>query len=152
MSRATVTTSSRLDADAGRVWAHVTTMEGVNEELMPFVRMTVPRRARGLTLADVPLGVHEFTSYLLAFGVLPFDAHFLRLDEVSDRHFVERSSSLLQRLWQHERTVEPDGDGCRVTDRVTFEPRLGFLAPLVRLIITPLFRHRHRRLRRRFGG
>ena len=126
-------------------------MQGVNDELMPLVRMTVPRRARGLTLADVPLGVHAFTSYLLAFGVVPFDAHFLRLDEVGQRHFVERSSSLLQRLWQHERAVEPEGDGCRVTDRVTFEPRLPGLARLARPIVARLFAHRHRRLRARFG-
>jgi hypothetical protein len=127
-------------------------MEGVNDELMPLVRMTVPRRARGLSLADVPLGVHEFTSYLLAGGVVPFDAHFLRLDEVGDRRFLERSSSLLQRLWQHERTVEPDGTGCRVTDTVTFEPRLPGAARLVRPIVARIFRHRHRRLRARFGG
>jgi hypothetical protein len=112
----------------------------------------VPRRAKGKTLADVPLGVHEYTSYLLAGGVLPFDAHFLKLDEVSGRHFVERSSSLLQRLWQHERTVAPDGDGCVVTDTVTFEPRMPGIARLARPIVARLFRHRHRRLVRRFGG
>jgi len=48
------------------------------------------------------------------------------------------------------RTVEPDGQGCVVTDRVTVEPRFapGLLtAPIVRAI----FRSRHRVLRARFG-
>jgi len=32
---------------------------------------------------------------------------------------------LTQRLWEHERTLEPlDGGGCAITDRVAWEPRL----------------------------
>ena len=127
-------------------------MEGVNEELMPLVRMTVPRRARGLTLADLKLGVHEHTSYLLAGGVIPFDAHFLCLEAIGERRFLERSSSLLQRVWEHERTVIPAGDGCRVTDRVTFEPRLPGAARLGGPLVERIFRHRHRRLVGRFGA
>jgi ligand-binding SRPBCC domain-containing protein len=65
------------------------------------------------------------------------------------RRFLERSPMLSMRLWQHERIVEPDGDGCTVTDRLTFEPRVPVpAAPLIQV----LFRHRHRRLRRRFGS
>jgi hypothetical protein len=112
-------------------------MEGVNEELMPLVRMTVPRRARGLTLAG---------------GVVPFDAHFLCLEAIGERRFLERSSSLLQRVWEHERTVVPEGGGCRVTDRVTFEPRLPGAARLAGPLVERIFRHRHRRLVARFGA
>ena len=41
--------------------------------------------------------------------------------------------------------------GCRVTDRIAFEPRLAWLAPLYRVILPAMFRHRHRRLRAAFG-
>ena len=126
-------------------------MEGVNEELMPLVRMTVPRKARGLTLTDLKLGVHEHTSYLLAGGVVPFDAHYLCIEAIGERRFLERSSSLLQRVWEHERTVIPEGGGCRVTDRVTFEPRLPGGARMGGPLIERIFRHRHRKLVARFG-
>ncbi len=60
---------------------------------------------------------------------------------------------LSQRLWEHERTLEPDGaSACRVTDRVLFEPRLPVPGALMRPVLLAVFRHRHRRLRRRFGG
>ncbi len=144
--------SSRLRAPAVDVWAHACTMDGVNRELAPWVRMTTPRSARGRTIDDVPLDRVAFTSVLLALGVLPFDLHRLRLVErVPGRGFLERSSSLLQRTWQHERTVEPDGTGCIVSDCVTVTPRLApgaVVAPIVRAI----FRSRHRVLRARFGA
>ena len=34
--------TSELDADAERVWAHATSMAGVNAELRPWLRMTTP--------------------------------------------------------------------------------------------------------------
>jgi ligand-binding SRPBCC domain-containing protein len=59
---------------------------------------------------------------------------------------------LSQRAWEHERQIEQQSAGCVLTDSVRYQPRLplpdNFLAPLYGFI----FRHRHRRLRRRFGG
>jgi ligand-binding SRPBCC domain-containing protein len=149
VSAAVVTVTSRVAASPQRVWAHASTMEGVNAELRPFVRMRVPREARGLTIADAPLGEVAFHSLLLAGGVLPFDRHDLRLVRVDATPprlgFLEQSTSLLQRRWEHERTIVADGQGSLVTDRVVFEPRIGS-ARLVRPVVAALFRHRHRRL------
>jgi hypothetical protein len=146
---ATVVVSTRLAATRHEVWRHARTMDGVNEELWPFVRMTVPRHARGLTLEDVPLGEPAFTSTLLAFGVLPIDRHRLTILRAErGRGFLERSSSLLQRTWEHERTLGDDGT---VTDRVTFASRLPGAERVARPVVHALFRHRHRRLSGRFG-
>lgn len=142
---------SSLAASADEVWAHASTMEGVNSELAPFVRMTVPGSMRGRSLSDVPLGNEAFVSTLLAFGWLPFDRHHLRLLEVGDRAFVEESWSWLQRRWRHERTVTPDGDGCIVTDRLVVEPR-GAPRALVEPMVRAIFEARHRALARRFGS
>jgi ligand-binding SRPBCC domain-containing protein len=149
MSRpATITVTSRVPADAHRVWAHARTMAGVNAELAPFVRMTVPRHLRGLTVDDAPLGEVAFRSLLLALGIVPFDRHDLRLTAVvPGRCFQERSTSLLQRRWDHDRTLTPDGADTIVTDHVTFAPRIG-AARLARPLVKALFEHRHRRLRR----
>jgi hypothetical protein len=38
-----------------------------------------------------------------------------------------------------------------VSDRLSFEPRLPGSGPLLERFIRATFRHRHRRLRRRFG-
>ena len=60
---------------------------------------------------------------------------------------------LSQRAWEHERTIEPQDDGaCLVTDRVAWEPRLPFPGAVLRPIFRAVFRHRHRRLRKHFGG
>lgn len=141
---------SNLAAPYDQVWAAVTTLEGVNRELSPWVRMTSPPAARGKSLVDAPLGEVAFTSTLLGLGVLPFDRHALRLETAEPGHFLERSSSLLQRSWEHERWVEPVAGGTRVRDRLRIEPRLA-PAALVRRVVRALFDWRHRKLRARFG-
>jgi ligand-binding SRPBCC domain-containing protein len=57
------------------------------------------------------------------------------------------------RTWEHERTLAPTGDGgCVLQDRVRFEPRLPLPGPMLLPLYRTVFRHRHRRLRRHFGG
>ena len=141
---------SELQAPADRVWAQVSTLEGVNRELGPWVRMSVPAALRGKHLGDAPVGDVAFTSTLLALGIIPFDRHRLRLAEAGAGHFLERSSSLLQRVWEHERWVEATRAGCRVRDRLWVDPR-GAPDALVRAMVGALFRWRHRRLRQMFG-
>lgn len=142
--------SSALGASAERVWAHATSVDGINAELAPWLRMTAPPGLR--TLADVevvpgrPLG----TSTLLLLGWLPVDRLDRTLVELDPgRRFVERSRVRSQKLWQHERTVAPEADGCRLTDRLTFEPRFG--GPLVAAFLRRIFAGRHAYLRRTFG-
>lgn len=142
---------SRLAADAATVWTHATTMEGVNHELMPFVRMSVPGQHAGLSIAHAPVGELLFHSWLLAFGVLPFDRHSLRLAAVGPgMRFDEDSHTWLQRRWRHHRRVEPVAGGCVLTDELEIQPRAA-PALVVRWIVSALFAHRHRRLSRRFG-
>lgn len=148
--------TSTLRSPAGEVWRHASSMDGVNAELGPWIRMTHPATATDLASVDVPLGRVAFHSWLLGFGVLPFDRHALRLVEVDDSGdggggFVEESSSWLQRRWRHERRVVPAAGGSAVSDRLVVEPRLPSTWP-ARSIVGALFRHRHRRLARRFGG
>jgi ligand-binding SRPBCC domain-containing protein len=91
---------------------------------------------------------------VLLFGVLPFDYDDLcveRLDPESG--FLERSRMFSAPLWEHERTLETlEGGATRVTDRVAFESRMPAIRRLHRAVISATFRHRHRRLRRHFGG
>ena len=148
-----VVESSVVGASPEAVWRRVSSFEGVNDELRPVLRMTAPRHLRALDPAEVPLGERLFRSWVLLFGVLPFDYDDLTLVRIDPgRGFLERSKMLSQRLWEHERTLQPAAGGCRVTDRLRFEPRVPGTGALSAAFVRRVFRHRHRRLRRRFGS
>ena len=151
--------STRLTAPAADVWARVVSEEGINDELRPVLRMTMPPALRGKTIDDVPTGKRLGRSWILLAGLLPVEYDDLYLAELEPgRRFRERSSMAALRVWTHERTVVPDGDAvCVVTDGLGWEPR----APLARIpghdrvigaIVGFLFRHRHRRLARYWGS
>jgi ligand-binding SRPBCC domain-containing protein len=153
----TVVQKSQVNAPAAEVWAQAVSPEGINHELSPFLRMTMPRGLRGQTIDDVPVGAPLGRSWLLLFGFFPVDFDDLSLAERGPGlRFLERSSMLTMSVWQHERTVEPAGVGARVTDRLSFELRRpmrwipGFHALAARTVAF-LFRHRHRRLAEQYG-
>jgi hypothetical protein len=151
--------TSRVAAPAAEVWSRAITPEGINHELGPWLRMTMPAGLQGATIDDVSTGEPLGRSWLLLGGLLPVDYDDLQLAELEPgRRFLERSSMLSMRVWQHERVVDQDGPAaCTVTDRLTFELRrpLRWIPGFDRLagaIVGRLFAHRHRRLKERFGA
>jgi hypothetical protein len=134
------------------------TPEGINDELRPLLRMTMPASLRGRTISEVPLGEPLGRSWILLFGLLPVDYDDLRLAERGPGfRFLERSTMLSMSFWEHERTVAPGAAGCEVTDRLTFRlrgPLAGIpgSARLARAIVARLFAHRHRRLAAYWAG
>jgi len=129
--------TSHLAAPVAAVWARVSTMDGVNAELMPLVRMTAPP---GATIE------RGFTSTLLLAGVVPIDRHRLRLAAFTPPHgFSERSTTVVHRRWHHDRTLRDDGAGGTVlTDVVTYDARVPFPRAAVALMFTlRLRRPRH---------
>jgi ligand-binding SRPBCC domain-containing protein len=151
---AEITVASRLEAGPDRVWERVITPAGINDEMRPYLRMTIPAGVEQLDLASVTPGECLGRSWILLFGLVPFDYDDITLVRIDEgRGFLERSRMLSQRTWEHERTLEPAGGGqCVIRDRVRWEPRLGLPGRPLRRVIHRFFRHRHRRLRRRFGG
>ena len=147
--------TSVVDRPAQEVWERAATEEGINDELAPILRMTMPPGLRGKTVDTVEVGVELGRSWILLGRVLPVDYDDLKLVELEPgRRFLERSRTLTFSVWQHERTIEPEGDGrCRVTDRLGFELKRGVAwipgsARVATAIVGFLFRHRHRRLAR----
>jgi len=145
--------SSALARSAPEVWARAASGEGINHELAPILRMTMPAGLQGKTIDTVAVGTELGRSWILLGRVLPVDYDDLKLVELEPgRRFLERSRTLAFAVWQHERTVEPAGsEACRVTDRLGFElkrpiARIPGAAALARAIVGALFRHRHRRL------
>ena len=157
--------STRLPAPAERVWQRAVSPEGINDELRPILRMTMPRGLADATIDDVPVGEPLGRSWILLGGLVPVDYDDLRLEEVEKPkegqplfRFRERSRTSTLRVWVHERTVDPAGEGaCTITDQLDWKPRrLVAILPgserLVAAVVGFLFRHRHRRLRRHWGG
>jgi ligand-binding SRPBCC domain-containing protein len=143
--------TSVVPASPERVWERVSTMEGVNHELMPLARMTHPRHFTRLDPSAARPGQRLFRSWILFLGVVPVDYDDLTLVRVEPgRGFLESSPLLSQRRWIHQRTLEAVGGGCRVTDRIRFEPRLPVGGRALVTLFRLVFRHRHRRLGRFF--
>ena len=118
--------------------------------MMPLLAMTAPSGIERLT--DVPMtpGGPLFHSRLLLGGLIPAGTSGLTLESLDPGSgFVECSPMTGMAHWRHERRIVAHGTGCRVTDKLTFEPR--FLPRLTAGLIRIFFHHRHRRLRRVFG-
>jgi hypothetical protein len=144
--------SSLVSAPATDVWARVSTPAGINDEFSPWLTMSMPASAAGLSIDTLEVGHPIGRCWIRLFGLLPVDYDDLMIAELEPgRRFLERSRLFSAPQWQHERVVEPvDTGASRVTDRLTFTSRRGFglLGPrIIRLI----FWYRHRRLRRFFA-
>jgi hypothetical protein len=150
---AEVSVASYLEADPDQVWERAISPEGINDELKPLMRMTIPEGMEdGLDPGAIELGRPIGRSWILLFGLLPFEYDDITIVRMERRGFLERSKLLTQRSWEHERRVEPEGDGCVISDRVAWEPRLGLPGGALTPMFRGIFNHRHRRLRERFGG
>ncbi|HEY6731615.1 MAG TPA: hypothetical protein VI039_11375 [Solirubrobacterales bacterium] len=146
--RAEIAVASELGADTATVWARAIDPAGINDELRPLLRMTVPRGAEDFGL-DNPEPGKIGRSWIFLFGFIPFDYDDIAIVRIEpERGFLERSSMLSMRLWEHERTLTPIDEGrCRIEDRLAWEPRLPLPGVLFRPLVHAIFRHRHKRLR-----
>ena len=147
---------SVIDAPVEQVWARVVTPEGINDELRPWMTMSMPRGAESLTVDDVPVGTPIGRCWMRLFGVLPIDYDLLTIEELlPGRGFHEESTMMSMSRWRHERSVEPLDEGKTVVqDRITFTLRalLRPLTPIFAVVLGALFGHRHRRLQRYFAN
>jgi len=114
--------------------------------------MTLPDALHAASLESVSLNTPLGRSWILLFGLLPIEFDNINLEDRGPRHFVERSTMLTQRMWRHEREVTPYRGGCWVQDRLNWTPRVPVLGLIASGIIPALFRHRHRKLIKRYGG
>jgi ligand-binding SRPBCC domain-containing protein len=144
---------SALAAAPEKVWEHVVTPSGINGELMPLIRMTTPRPLRGITIDRLPLGQPLGRSWMLLFGFLPVEFDRMTIAELDPGHrFLEQSTMLTQSRWSHERVIARQGAGSQIVDRLSWQGRFPVLSALFDVAVPMIFRHRHRRLRRRFGA
>lgn len=143
--------SSVLSVDVDTLWAHASSMNGVSRELWPLLRMTHPKGMASLMPDSFVPGEVLFRSTLLLFGVIPVDRTELALVDIQPgRRFLERSTMATQRMWEHERVLEPLPEGTRITDRLAWQGRFPGAGTLYGISVPILFKWRHRRLAKLF--
>lgn len=148
MATWTIENQIEVAAPVAVVWERVVHPDGINHEMRPWMTMSMPRGAAGLTVDTVELGEPVGRAWLRLFGLVPFDFDHLTVAEVDPgTRFLERSTMLSMRTREHERTLTPVADGTVVHDRVTFRPRLPVpgLASILALVVDAFFQHRQRR-------
>lgn len=146
-----LTIETELATTPAEFWQSMS-MDAVNAELGPLVRMTAPARWRSCPLEQWATGSVLFRSVVLLFGVVPVDVHGLRLERIDpEGGFLESSTSWMNRVWRHERTTAATKAGCVVRDTVTVESRVPGVAQLLLPVYRLVFRHRHRRLVAAYG-
>lgn len=144
--------SSNLELSTEDV-SSLLTMSGVNRELSPFIRMTVPPEWSSKAIFEWPTGKVLFSSWILLFGIFPVDRHKFFLQSVDrETGFAEDSCSLTNKSWRHRRRIDRTGAFCWVTDTVEFRGRLPFLAIILAPVYRFIFKHRHKVLRSYYGG
>ena len=143
--------TSTLKGDLKEISTHLLSMDGVNYELFPLVKMTAPPEWADKPLIYWPLKSDLFTSTILLFGLIPVDLHKFKLKEVHISGFNESSSSTWNKEWHHQRTISEQGSGCLVHDVVEYVPNVSLLGRTSMPVYKAIFRHRHRRLRTKYG-
>lgn len=142
-----------VSATPSAVWDRVVDPEGINHEMRPWMTMSMPGGKAELTVETIPLGRPVGRAWLRIFGPIPFDYDYLTIVEMEPgKRFLERSTMLSMRRWDHERTLTPVPGGTRVHDRVILEPRLPIpgMAAILATLVDAFFKHRQRRLRAHF--
>ncbi len=81
---------STIHLNSSDVWNIISTMEQVNNELFPFARMTYPVNKNHFCNLIEASNEKLFTSWILLFGILPIDIHFLKLEKIEEgKHFMK---------------------------------------------------------------
>ena len=99
------------------------------------------------------MGNRYSAAYCCCSVVLPIDVHTCTAFDLSPgRGFVEQSSSLVHRVWLHQRRLQAVPGGTELTDQIDYACRLPGFAAMLRPALAGVFGHRHRQLRRHFGA
>jgi hypothetical protein len=105
------------------------------------------RRSDGVAAASADHG------WVLLFGLVPVDRHaYGTLEYEEAAGIVETSSSVINRVWKHQRTSAPIEGGCELVDRLEFLPRVPAMAFILKPAYLCVFRHRHAYLRSRYAA
>ena len=137
---------SELRAPADKVWRSVTSLAGINQELMPLLSMVGTDGTERLDQLVDGAEIDPLHVTLRLGGLVPIGSATIHIIELDRFRFTEQSDQPGMRSWQHARRIEPDEPGCTLLNRVEFTPARAGAA--TSKLIEGLFAFRHRNLRR----
>ncbi len=114
--------------------------------------MIVPEPWVSTPMIQWPLNKNVCRSLVLLFGFIPIDIHQFRFQKITESEFSERSITLTNKEWHHDRTLQQSAQGTKIIDVVSFESRLPFVGSLLQPIYKHIFLHRHKRLKQMYGS
>ena len=126
------------------------TMEGVNFELFPLIKMTSPKTHTSKSILEWPKNERVFTSVLLLLGFIPVDCHSFNFIGLEHDGFEEHSSTFMNKIWNHKRTIIDAGNRSLVVDKVSYQSRTPLIGSLMKPLYKFIFEHRHNRLRSKY--
>lgn len=139
-----------LSASPDTIWHSVTSIDGINFELMPYLSLENTGGVK--SIAEISASDNEARIVVVPRlgGRIAMGRVTIRLLEVDTHRFVEQSNQPGMDFWNHERSLVPQYGAALLIDRVRFRP-LRFPGA-TRFVVDRLFRHRHARLDRRWNG
>ena len=154
-----VTLNPRLSSHEMTAMTRIMTLSRVEAGLsrtvacsFPLARMLASRKWSYRPIGNWPIGGRLFRSAVFLLLVIPADIHRFGLLEAGSRGFREKSESLWLAVWRHDREWTGTDGETIVRDSIRFEARLRLAEPLLAPLYQAVFRNRHRRLRKLFGG
>ena len=136
-----------VTAPPEEVWKWITSLKGIQKEMMPYFKMTAPKGIKAISDLKIELGKRLFRSHIYLFGFLPYGYDDITLIEYSEGNgFIEESPMTSMELWRHQRDLEIAENGTMITDQLTFKPK--HASKMVGKFIQRVFKHRHKVLKR----
>ena len=131
-----------VSAPIEEVWDWITSVKGIQKEMMPYFKMTAPKGIKNINDIKIELGKVLFRSHIYLFGFLPIGHDDMTLIEYSEgKGFIEQSPMSTMELWRHQRDIIAVDNGTMITDQLTFKPR--HASNLIGKFMRRVFRHRH---------
>jgi ligand-binding SRPBCC domain-containing protein len=131
-----------VSAPIEEVWEWITSLKGIQKEMMPYFKMTAPKGIKTINDVKIELGKPLFRSHIYLFGFLPIGHDDMTLIEYTEgKGFIEQSPMASMELWRHQRDIEKVETGTMITDQLTFKPR--HASKLISKFLRRVFRHRH---------
>jgi len=142
---------SDLSVEPIRLYRELLNINGVNFELAPYINMSAPKQWRAKPIGEWPVGEWLFNSRVTLFGLIPIDSHCFKFSEVSESGFSEFSKTLMNKEWRHTRSIVEVASGSKVKDHIEYKSKLGFMGGILTPMFIAIFKHRHHKLKARYG-
>ena len=142
---------SDLSVEPAKLYRELLNISGVNRELAPYIKMSAPKQWSVKPICEWPVGEFLFYSRVTLFGLIPIDSHGFKFSTVSESGFSETSKTFMHKEWNHTRSIVKADEGSKVRDHIEYKSKLGFFGYILMPVFKAIFKHRHNKLKAKYG-